>query len=225
MASCSTDGFCCAQHLQTFVFVHVCLCGRDIQLTYLVFSFRWAVKSYFQWIPMRCLSRICVCVCARRRWKVQGLPSLSLSVRGKINLPASHLTPSACYAADHHWYLCVRACVCTCLLSSCQPFFVSPSLHLPVVLLVCPSPCHLPAVSFVSCLPVSDLLLSTLNLSAHDVKCWRMNYTLHHWFAFSFPPSVIPHSDSWLLTALVSLLCTRSPSDHLYASFMSHHHQ
>lgn len=40
-------------------------------------------------------------------FQVQGLPLLSPSVRGKINLPVSHITPSACYAAYHQPYLCL----------------------------------------------------------------------------------------------------------------------
>lgn len=103
-------------------------------------------------MPMRRLSNICVCVC----WQVQGLPLLSPSVWGRINLPVSHLTPPACYATYHEQYLCVCVCLCVCpvILSTS----VSPSSLPPVVLFVCLSSLLAPAVSFVPVLSASDRL-------------------------------------------------------------------
>ena len=115
---------------------HTLCFGLDWQLRLTTNECQWDVCPTSVFVCVCVYKDVCVCVCVCVCWQVQGLPLLSPSVWGRINLPVSHLTPPACYATYHEQYLCV--CVCVCVLSFCQPLSCHPPSCMLCFLSVCP---------------------------------------------------------------------------------------
>lgn len=125
----------------------------DRQLTHLMLGLRLAVKSCFECMPMRCLPKNSVCVCACECYKWRGFSHC----RGKNQ---SACQPLNTFGLLYHLSQTINVCVYVCLLLFRQPLCLSVLQSDCCAFLFCP-----PLWSHMSLLSLLNLL-SILNLSA-----------------------------------------------------------